>query len=87
MVLPGPDVASTCGRRLYLLQIGTEYLAGIGHACSVLSSWDRLSSYSSQELDFLQLLNITEECNGTPALLHSFTFFALSLAVAVFCNT
>ena len=81
MDVSGPDVLTTCGREGFLLQIGTEYLVGIGGACSPISSWSNASSYSSQELDFLRQFSA-----GALSLLPSLVFSILAFSLAMLFN-
>ena len=86
MNVSGPDVLTSCGREGFLLQIGTEYLVGIGGGCSPISSWNNASSYSSQELDFLRLLSNVGECAGALSLLPSLIFSILAFLLAMLFN-
>lgn len=50
----GPDTYTSCGEPGRVLQLGVEYVAGIGGRCSPIRSWAELSTYSANELEQLQ---------------------------------
>lgn len=52
--VPGPDTLTSCGDSTRRLQVGTEYVAGIGGACSSIRSWTELSGYNAQEIEQLR---------------------------------
>lgn len=61
LVVPGPDVLTSCGAPGRLLRLQEEYMLGIGGVCSPISDWSTVSSYSSSELNLL-----TELASGCP---------------------
>ena len=53
----GPDVLTTCGDEGRLLQIGVQYLVGIGGAyCNPINEWSEFSSFSSEEMELIEKL-------------------------------
>ena len=50
----GPDTQTTCGNPSSRLQIGTEYVVGIGGVCSPIEAWSELSSYSTHEVELMR---------------------------------
>ena len=56
LMVPGPDVLTTCGQYLRVLNINQQYVVGVGGPCSDISAWSTLSSYSSNELQQLRSL-------------------------------
>ena len=61
LVVPGPDVLTSCGVPGRLLRLQEEYMLGIGGVCSPISDWSTVSSYSSSELNLL-----TQLASGCP---------------------
>ena len=69
----GPDAVTSCaaveGR---ILQLRSEYLAGVGDPCSIaFDDWEPLSYYTENDLETLREFDL-EECSGTilhPAML------------------
>jgi len=61
LVVPGPDVLTSCGAPGWVLRLREEYMLGIGGFCSPISDWSTVSSYSSSELNLL-----TELASGCP---------------------
>ena len=51
----GPDVLTSCAS-IYgrLLQLNTEYLVGVGGACSAFYEWAELSVYTESDLQLLR---------------------------------
>ena len=66
----GPDTGTSCSPELgRILQLRTEYLAGVGGPCTPLINWDLLSSYSENDLETLRDLAETrdpEKCGSPP---------------------
>ena len=53
----GPDVLTACGDEGRLLQIGVQYLVGIGGAyCNPINEWSEFSSFSSEEMELIENL-------------------------------
>ncbi len=50
----GPDVLTSCGDADAQLRLNEQYVVGVGGACSVISEWSSLDSYSSSELQQLR---------------------------------
>ena len=61
LVVPGPDVLTTCGAPGRVLQLQEEYVVGIGGFCSPIGEWSTVASYSSSELVLL-----TQLASGCP---------------------
>ena len=57
IVVNGPDVNSGCGELGRVLQLGTTYVAGVGHACSPIGQWSPLSEYSQEEVELMRKLS------------------------------
>ena len=47
---------TTCGDEGRLLQIGVQYLVGIGRACNPINEWSEFSSFSSEEVELVETL-------------------------------
>ena len=62
LVVPGPDVLTSCGDPGRLLRLREEYVVGIGGFCSPISDWSTVSSYSSSELNLLT--ELASGCKG-----------------------
>ena len=60
LVLPGPDVVTSCGEPGRVLQLQEEYVVGIGGFCSPIGEWSTVASYSSSEL--VLLTQLTSGC-------------------------
>ena len=56
LVLPGPDVLTSCGRQGRLLQLQEEYVVGIGGGCNPINAWSTVGSYSISEFSLLSEL-------------------------------
>ena len=54
VMVPGPDVLTTCGNPKALLKISGQYVTGVGAVCEPISDWSMLSSFSSRELQQLR---------------------------------
>ena len=50
----GPDTQTTCGDPSRRLQVGTEYVVGIGGPCSPIIPWSELSNYSAEEMELIR---------------------------------
>ena len=66
----GPDTGTSCSPELgRILQLRTEYLAGVGGPCSsAFNDWTLLSRYSDKDLATLRELAETrdpETCGGS----------------------
>ena len=61
LVVPGPDVLTSCGDPGRLLQLQEEYVVGIGGFCSDIGEWSTVASYSDSELELL-----TQLASGCP---------------------
>ena len=87
IMTPGPDVLTTCGNPRALLRINQQYVVGVGGACSAISDWSSLESYSSSELQQLRdLARIFEEGGlycGAFGLLPSLSLLLAAIAVAL----
>ena len=55
--MPGPDVLTSCGAYGRVVELGRQYVVGIGGACNPISEWTALSAYSSREVEFLEQLS------------------------------
>ena len=71
LVVPGPDVVTSCGQQDRVLQLREEYVVGIGGFCSQINEWSTVDSYSRSELELLRDLalgcqNITTKGNCMP---------------------
>ena len=62
LVVPGPDVLTSCGAYGKVLQLQEEYVVGIGGACNPIAEWSTVASYSSSELNLMTQL--TSGCKG-----------------------
>ena len=62
LVVPGPDVLTSCGDPGRLLRLREEYVVGIGGFCNPISDWSTVSSYSSSELNLLT--ELASGCKG-----------------------
>ena len=53
---PDPDASSTCAAEMgRILQLNQEYLAGVGHICSIdFREWEPLSAFTAEDLDCLR---------------------------------
>lgn len=74
----GPDAGTSCspeeGR---ILQLRTEYLAGVGGPCTPLIDWDLLSKYSEKDQETLRELAKTRD----PETCSSYSLRAVAVAV------
>ena len=78
-VVAGPDIQTSCGNERRRLQVGTEYIAGIGGACSPIEEWSERSSYSSGEI---QQLRNEMDCGATSVFFISFAPPLIAIAIA-----
>lgn len=78
-VVSGPDTQTSCGDEDRRLQIGTEYIAGIGGRCSPIDQWSERSSYSSEEIH--QLRN-EMDCGATSLFSFSLALSLIPIAIA-----
>ena len=62
LVVPGPDVLTTCGNSSRVLQLQEEYVVGIGGGCNPISAWSTVGSYSSSEFNLLS--ELTPRCGA-----------------------
>ena len=82
----GPDTLTSCGEAGRVLQLGVEYVAGIGGRCSPIRSWAELSTYSANELEQLQEM----DCGALlpsialPLLAYSYHFYFIHLTMFLF---
>ena len=85
-MVPGPDVLTSCGEYGRVLAINQQYVAGVGGACSVISGWSTLDTYSANELQELRSLSERFEAGaldcGAFGLLPSFSA-VLTAAVVI----
>ena len=58
LVVPGPDVLTTCGIQGRVLQLREEYVAGIGGGCNPINAWSAVGNYSSGEFNLLSELSL-----------------------------
>lgn len=83
----GPDILTTCGTPGRLLQIGSEYLVGIGGGlCGPFREYTLFRDYSSEELEFLQSLDASVDCGVAVAPLSSalaVSFSIISVAASL----
>ena len=56
LVVPGPNVLTSCGSQGRLLRLQEEYVVGIGGACNPINAWSMVGSYSSSEFNLLSEL-------------------------------
>ena len=55
IISAGPDIWTTCAAKIgRILQLNTEYLAGVGGPCSYYNEWEPLSAYSEWDLEYLR---------------------------------
>ena len=84
---PGPDVLTTCGNPRTLLRINRQYVVGVGGACSDISEWSSLESYSSSELqqlrDLARIFEVGGLYCGAFGLLPSLSLLLAAIAVAL----
>ncbi len=52
MQLAGPEVLLELSNRV--LQVSTEYLAGVGGLCNPINTWSQTSSFSTGELEMIR---------------------------------
>ena len=62
LIVPGPDVLTSCGRQGRVLQLQEEYVVGIGGGCNPINAWSTVRSYSSSEFNLMTQL--TSGCKG-----------------------
>ena len=77
--MTGPDVLTSCGAYGRVLELGEQYVVGIGGACNPISQWTPLSDYSSREIEFLEQLS--EDYANDPSVCagHKLSLFHFSL--------
>ena len=91
LMVPGPDVLSSCGQDLRILNINQQYVVGVGGPCSDISAWSTLGSYSSNELQQLRSLAQQFEAGsldcGAFGLLPSFSAVLAAAALITLCQS
>ncbi len=53
LTVPGPDVLTSCGYYGRVLELGKQYVVGIGGPCSPVSEWDELGEFTQKEVQYL----------------------------------
>ena len=66
----GPDAGTSCSPEIgRILQLRSEYLAGVGGPCSDFNDWGLLSTYTDDDLDTLRELaedeDMEKKCSGS----------------------
>lgn len=60
----GPDVLTSCGYYGRLLELGGQYVVGIGGACHPINEWTAVEDYSQGDLQYL--MTLAEEYASDP---------------------
>ena len=88
MTRAGPDVLTSCGNPQALLKLNTQYVVGVGGACSSISEWSTLDSYTDTEIE--QLRSFSQQFQGgllscgAFRLLPSLSLLLMATVVAVY---
>ena len=93
LMVPGPDVLTSCGQYYRVLTINQQYVVGVGGTgpCDSISDWSTLSLYSSNELQQLRSLAQQFEAGsldcGAFGLLPSFSVILAVAAIITLCQS
>lgn len=83
----GPDTLTSCSTDYGgILRLNTEYLAGVGGACSYFNDWTPLMNYTERDLNnlrnFAELETSQLQCGGQTTSLTMWSAIAM-VAVAL----
>lgn len=56
LTVTGPDVLTSCGSFGRVVELGEQYVVGIGGACNPISEWTPLDDYSDRGIELLEQL-------------------------------